>query len=508
MERNSLKYLSCTILVLILCSATHGLAQTPTRMGPASPDKIKRAKSALESNFNDFDAHSAYIYAMGMKNPELFTQYEIWMKRYPKNINIPLSIGTVYSKAVMPGAEVFLLRAATMDSQNAKVWAMLASDAHAGGRNDLEAEYWLKATSAEPSNASYAYGYLKTFENGEPNTYKKKVFDFVQRFPTNEFGAHAIYWLAEHSPNLEDEIHYLEVLRELYPPGKFTSTISRLRRLADFYLQTDTEKALELINEIRNDPDWTARKQVAELLIKVGQLQREQNYRDALATLDAVKLPSYNHINDFITLKKASLREQTGDVRGAYDSLSLKFAKLPTDALYTALESYGTKVGKSKEQVLKDVEEIRGRTATIAYPFKLGLYTSNDSLDLNKLKGKVVLLTFWFPTCGPCLEEFPHFQSVVDSFKGDSLVYIGINVTPAQDGFVMPFLKNRKFSFIPLRGSQSFARENYGAYGAPVNFVIDKDGMIIFKGFTIGNRNVRTLELMISSLLEKKSSKL
>lgn len=60
----------------ILCTATHGLAQTPTLMGPSSPDKIKKAKSVLEANFNDFDAHSAYIYAMGMKNPKLFTQYE------------------------------------------------------------------------------------------------------------------------------------------------------------------------------------------------------------------------------------------------------------------------------------------------------------------------------------------------------------------------------------------------------------------------------------------------
>jgi thiol-disulfide isomerase/thioredoxin len=508
MDKNSLKYLWCTILALTVCTAVHVLAQTPARMGPASADKIKKAKSTLEANLNSFDAHSAYIYAMGMKNPDLFTQYEIWMKKYPENINIPLSIGTVYNKAAMPGAEFFLLKAAAMDSLNAKVWAMLASDAHAGGRSDLETEYWRKATLVEPSNASYAYGYLKTFENDEPDAYKKKVFDFVQRFPTNEFGAHAMYRLAGHSPNLADEIHYLEVLRELYPPEKFTSTIPRLRRLADFYLQTDTEKALLLISEIDNGPDWTARKQLAELLIKVDKLEKDQNYRGALAALDTVKLPGYNHIKDFITLKKASLREQTGDVRGAYDSLSVKFAKLPTDALYNALKSYGTKLGKSKEQVVKDIEVIRDRTATTAYPFKLGLYTSNDSLDLSKLKGKVVLLTFWFPTCGPCLEEFPHFQTVVDSFKGDSLVYIGINVTPAQDGFVLPFLKNRKFSFIPLRGSSSFARENYGAYGAPVNFVIDKDGMIIFKSFTIGNRNLRTLELMISSLLEKESTKL
>ncbi|CAN0380338.1 unnamed protein product, partial [Phaeothamnion confervicola] len=62
MEKNSLKYLWCTILALTVCTAVHVLAQTPARMGPASADKIKKAKSTLEANLNSFDAHSAYIY--------------------------------------------------------------------------------------------------------------------------------------------------------------------------------------------------------------------------------------------------------------------------------------------------------------------------------------------------------------------------------------------------------------------------------------------------------------
>ncbi len=83
------------------------------------------------------------------------------------------------------------------------------------------------------------------------------------------------------------------------------------------------------------------------------------------------------------------------------------------------------------------------------------------------------------------------------------MVYVGIDVSPEQDPYVLPLLKNTKFSFIPLRGTQEFAKNNYGVDGEPTNFLIDKDGKIIFKDFRIDNTNHRTLELMISSLLGK-----
>jgi len=183
----------------------------------------------------------------------------------------------------------------------------------------------------------------------------------------------------------------------------------------------------------------------------------------------------------------------------------LKYAKLPTDQLNTALEWYGKKIGKDTGQVLKDIDALRNATAVSAYPFDMGLYTSK--LSLNDLKGKVVLLTFWFPGCGPCRAEFPHFEAVINKYKKENVVYVGINVFPEQDPYVIPFLKNTKFSFIPLRGSSDFAEKNYGVQGEPENFLIDGEGKIIFRSFRIDNTNRRTLELMISSMLRGKHNK-
>jgi thiol-disulfide isomerase/thioredoxin len=258
-----------------------------------------------------------------------------------------------------------------------------------------------------------------------------------------------------------------------------------------------------LINEMGDEKDWQLHKQVAESLIRINKLEQDQNYAEAITELNQAKLPAFNYIDDFIVLKKAALLEKAGNVKAAYDSVAIKFAKLPTDKLDTALELYGKKTGKNKGQVMKDIQTIRDNAAVPAYPFDLGLYTSNGRLNLIDLKGKVVLLTFWFPGCGPCREEFPHFQAVINDFKGDNVVYVGINVDPQQDPYVLPFMKNSKYSFIPLHGTSEFAAKYYGVQGEPVNFLIDKDGKIIFRDFRIDNTNHRTLELMIASLLQK-----
>jgi thiol-disulfide isomerase/thioredoxin len=503
MMKNNIKYAAYTILLLIACSAGQVLAQRPVRMGPASADEIKKARAAVEANPDSLKAYKTYIYAMGIKNPLLFDQYKAWMEKYPEKVIIPLAFGTVYYNAEMPQAKEFLLKAAAIEPKNADLWSMLSEDAVRWGQNDLATEYLRKATLADPSNADYACAYLTCFEDGDPVDYKRKVFDFVKRFPANERSAMALYWLATDAANLNDKINYFEYLRKLYPPQKFSWSSSGMVGLADAWLQTDPEKALALINEMGNEKDWRLRKQVAESLIQINKLEQDHNYAAAINELNQVKLPAFNYINDFIVLKKYSLMEKDGDVKAAYDSLAVKFAKLPTEQLYTELDLCGRKIGKDKEQVVKDIETIRNSTAVAAYPFDLGLYTGNGKLNLNDLKGKVVLLTFWFPGCTFCREEFPHFQAVINNFKGDDIVYVGINVDPEQDPYVLPFMESTKYSFIPLQGSSAFAAKYYGVQGEPENFLIDKDGKIIFRSFRIDNTNRHTLELMISSLLQK-----
>jgi len=143
----------------------------------------------------------------------------------------------------------------------------------------------------------------------------------------------------------------------------------------------------------------------------------------------------------------------------------------------------------------------KAKTPRPAPPFELGLYTSDKKARLEDFKGKVILLTFWFPGCVPCKAEMQYFQNVVNKYDKKDLVYIGINIVPYQDDKVLPFLERTKYSFIPLRGTSEWAQKIYKVGAAPANFIIDKKGKIVYSGFIIDAGKEHMLELMINSLI-------
>ncbi|TWF40656.1 thiol-disulfide isomerase/thioredoxin [Chitinophaga polysaccharea] len=489
------------IILILAFFRNIAFAQVPVRMGTATAEEIAAAKGVVEGNFDSVKAHNAYIYALGLNNPLLVDEYDRWIQNNPKNKIIPLSIGTAYYNAEMPQARKFLLAASRLDSNNAKIWFMLSGDAWMRGETDLSKEYLHKAALADSLNTDYAAYELMSSQDIKDSIYERKVIDFVKRFPDNGNGAKLLYSLAVHSMNVSDKVNYFEQLRKYYPPKKFDRSAAGMVMLADIYLQTDLIKAADLINEMGEKGDWGVRKLLVQGLIRIDSLSKVQDYGQVNTALQKLQLPGFNYLENFLALKKSYFWDKAGEVRRAYDSLIVVYAKLPTDQVYSALETYGNKIGKDRHRLDSDISIIRNESAVAAYPFELARYSGSGNLRLGDLKGKVVLLTFWYPGCNPCRSEFPYFEAVINKVKDNNLVYIGVNVVPEQDAIVPAIIKNNKYSFIPLRGTSAFADKYYGVKGVPENFLIDKSGRIIFKKFRINETNQRTLELMVTSLL-------
>ena len=125
------------------------------------------------------------------------------------------------------------------------------------------------------------------------------------------------------------------------------------------------------------------------------------------------------------------------------------------------------------------------------------------TVELAKLKGKVVLVNFWATWCGPCRKEMPDFVEVYKQQKANGLEIIGVSLDEEGWDVVRPFLKQYKINFPVVIGDGKLANAYGGIQFLPTSFLIDRNGFIVDKH--IGMLPKETLERKIAPLLKEKA---
>ncbi|MEC5147004.1 TlpA disulfide reductase family protein [Chitinophaga sp. 212800010-3] len=497
-------------LALGLMAVTNVNAQTKNENSD-----LQQLKAVVASHPDSLEAHQRFIEAFrksipgaSFRNADSVTsllagQYAAWMKKYPKAANVAFAIGEAYADAESPKAKTYLLQAVKINPQLAKAWRDLAFDAERWGNESMSREYMGKAAAAAPDDPSYAFYHAMDFEHVDPGKWRNMIYDLAKRFPQSERGAQGLYWLGARSNDTTEKVKVFEQLKAAYPPEKFSWSSGGMDGLYNIYMNTTPGKALELATSLSNLEGWKAKDTLARKFISVHQALDNHQYQQAGEILRGIRLPRYSSLKNALVLLTAQAAHGAGNTAEAYRGLTELYAKEPTDAIKAALDNYSKLLGKNENDVSKDVWAIRAQTTKPAPGFNLPQYLQSGNASLEHFKGKVVLLTFWFPGCGPCRGEFPHFQNVINKFSKDEVVYVGINVAMDQDPYVRPFMKGTGYSFIPLRDEKEEAQKAYKVRGEPSNFLIDQHGQLVFADFRTDGSNEQTLELMIGSLLSK-----
>ncbi|MBN8699618.1 MAG: TlpA family protein disulfide reductase [Chitinophagales bacterium] len=98
-------------------------------------------------------------------------------------------------------------------------------------------------------------------------------------------------------------------------------------------------------------------------------------------------------------------------------------------------------------------------------------------VGLRDFRGKIVLLNFWEPWCGPCRMSISYLQEFVTKLNTDDLVIL--NLTKDNIDFSRKLIQDRKIS-LPNLISNEEVNKVYDVYVIPQYFLIDKRGRIIY----------------------------
>ncbi len=122
-------------------------------------------------------------------------------------------------------------------------------------------------------------------------------------------------------------------------------------------------------------------------------------------------------------------------------------------------------------------------------------------VQLDALKGKVVLVDFWASWCAPCKEELPELEKLYKKYADKGFVIVGVNIDEEPSNMDR-FLKGQKLSFTIVRDTADHAvAGRYKPTKMPSSYLIDKKGIVrhVHAGFKASDK--ATFDKEISALL-------
>jgi cytochrome c biogenesis protein CcmG, thiol:disulfide interchange protein DsbE len=99
------------------------------------------------------------------------------------------------------------------------------------------------------------------------------------------------------------------------------------------------------------------------------------------------------------------------------------------------------------------------------------------TLDLAKLRGKVVMVNYWATWCAPCRKEMPKLDAFYKKYQSQGLEIVGISIDFERD-----LEKARKIArtvAYPMAVAKAITDDGFGIpKGVPITWIIDTDGKV------------------------------
>ena len=121
-----------------------------------------------------------------------------------------------------------------------------------------------------------------------------------------------------------------------------------------------------------------------------------------------------------------------------------------------------------------------------------------QTLSLKDMAGQVWIFNVWASWCTPCLDEHP---LLVEFARTHATPVVGLNYKDGRKEAQTWLMRHGNPYKLVLSDSQGKVGIDYGVYGVPETYVIDKTGMVRFKH--IGPLTPEVLRDSVEPLLKK-----
>ncbi|MDZ4671949.1 MAG: cytochrome c biogenesis protein CcdA [Phototrophicales bacterium] len=123
---------------------------------------------------------------------------------------------------------------------------------------------------------------------------------------------------------------------------------------------------------------------------------------------------------------------------------------------------------------------------------------TGEVIRLADLRGKTVLLNFWFTTCAPCKVEMPAFQNAYETNADNDFVVVAVNREESAEA-ILAFGTELSLTFPLVLDTSGALQARYNIIGYPTTYLINPDGVII--NFHTGPLSEARIAELLASIL-------
>lgn len=123
-----------------------------------------------------------------------------------------------------------------------------------------------------------------------------------------------------------------------------------------------------------------------------------------------------------------------------------------------------------------------------------------STVNLRRLRGKVVLLNFWATWCAPCQTEIPAFAAWQRKYGPAGLQVIGVSMDDSEAP-VRKAIARLRPGYPMVMGDARLGELYGGVLGLPLTFLIDRNGIV--RAQIQGAADLKTMEKRIQELLKR-----
>lgn len=450
---------------------------------------------------------------------KVYGEYKKKAAREPKDPLWQILLGEVQFYEDPKASQLAFARAVELDPRNADALTSLGVIAETRGNNAEARQFFLRAAQAVPQDPKYLGGYVGSFmDSGDFIAFRDKALELIHKFPDSPEAAKWYYWLGRRADSPEEGRRYLQEAIDKYPvEGKTDDDFGWLTSCYDgFFTSLQKDDPFEAERFARSTmlkfaghedlvKEWFGkyRRQAEFNLARAA--RRAQDPKTALDLIATVEKSAgrYDPMRETIVYEKALAQDAAGDSSVALETL-LGLLKSGGDAVVeAAFQDIAKRSGKSESEAETMLWSARMKDAKPFEDFTLK-DADGKTVSLHDLKGRIVLVNFWYPSCGPCRGEFPHLEKIVERFHDQPFTVLAINTHP-QEGFkVKDFLEGNGYRFRALQTpTEDWAEKNYKVVGTPSNFLLDERGRIVAEPRLYDHETEERLGQLIIELLKK-----